>query len=441
MTRRAGDGTHIESRHRFDSFRRRLYNANKEVSLHKTGYGFLFLLVPLLLAAPVSSADPGGDESVKLRVTAEQANIRAEPDIGSRILMQAPATAVFTVIEKQGEWYHIRYIKPTGDSLTGWVHESLVAVVVPAPDPESPPARKQPPEKILPEVIRPPERNKPRDPPPALPAPVRIRPPAEASAPPETPASAVRGDFSLAAGGFSAVVGDLNRGARGLADYYDDLLQTTRQGEGLPLHFGWHFDGEMRYFLTDRLAVGAGVAFLSGSRQSDVSFSSGEALFVRPEIRAVPFRFFGTYALARGFYVKAGLEYTFAECAYHYRFEQGEIWREWQGQAQAHGPGLLAGAGYSRPLSERLELFVEVLGRLSSLSDFEGEDRFRDWEGRDVEEAGTLYIYSVPVAADRSHQLIFIRDRVPAEAGVTDPAKAGLDLSGFSLRMGMRIRF
>lgn len=401
----------------------------------------VFLITSILLFTPLSAGDLFQDAPVKLQVTAEQANVRAEPDIGSRILIQVPAPAVFSVLEKTGEWYHIRYVKETGDSLSGYVHESLVSVIRTDPDRAVPPVpeklettprvKKTPPREERPNPVTPPETPPPRQ----EPTPARIQPAPRVSAPP------IRGDFSLAGGIFSAVGGDINQGTKGLSDYYRDLLQSGRQGEARPLHLGWLFGGEMRYFLDGKLAVGAGVAFLSGRRESAVSFSSGERLAVRPQVRAVPFRFFATYSLMPGFYLKGGLEYTFAECAYSYRYEQEETWQEWQGEAQGHGPGLLGGFGYSHPLTDRLELFVEALGRLSKISRFEGKDLYRDEEGREVEEEGTLYLYSVQSAGEATHQLLFIRDRLPSEAGVSNPTPAGLNLSGISLRAGLRIRF
>ena len=59
----------------------------------------LILFLALWLASPCT-----GGQEVKLRVVAEQANIRHQPDISSRILHQAPRGEVFTSLEKRGEW-------------------------------------------------------------------------------------------------------------------------------------------------------------------------------------------------------------------------------------------------------------------------------------------------------------------------------------------------
>ena len=40
-----------------------------------------------------------------------------------------------------------------------------------------------------------------------------------------------------------------------------------------------------------------------------------------------------------------------------------------------------------------------------------------------------------------TYSLLFIRNKIPTEAGVSDPRLAVLDLSGLTLRAGLRIKF
>jgi hypothetical protein len=52
-----------------------------------------------------------------------------------------------------------------------------------------------------------------------------------------------------------------------------------------------------------------------------------------------------------------------------------------------------------------------------------------------------LYIYQGHVSAQTSYPLVFIRDRKPAEAGVSDARLAEVDFSGVALRLGFSFRF
>ncbi|MCK7480028.1 MAG: SH3 domain-containing protein [Candidatus Moduliflexus flocculans] len=78
-----------------------------------------------LLAAPAGAQD----RPMKLKITAEQANLREKPDIGSSIVQQIPEGVVVEADRKDGEWYFVRYTLEDGGVIGGWIHESLVEAV------------------------------------------------------------------------------------------------------------------------------------------------------------------------------------------------------------------------------------------------------------------------------------------------------------------------
>src|SRR5512146_1418814 len=118
----------------------------------------LFFVLILAVGASLATAAAGGQaRTTRLKVTADQANLREKPDIGSSIVQAIPSGTVLEADRKEGEWYFVRYTLEDGGVIGGWIHESLVTIlgpgaapaagaVTPAPAKPSPrtPARERP---------------------------------------------------------------------------------------------------------------------------------------------------------------------------------------------------------------------------------------------------------------------------------------------------------
>jgi len=63
-----------------------------------------------------------------------------------------------------------------------------------------------------------------------------------------------------------------------------------------------------------------------------------------------------------------------------------------------------------------------------------------DSDGLVRTEEGKLYYWLVE-AEGQYYPALFIRERMPTEPGVLDPRLADVNLSGFSLRAGIRLSF
>jgi len=118
-----------------------------------------------------------------------------------------------------------------------------------------------------------------------------------------------------------------------------------------------------------------------------------------------------------------------------------ESWQEWTGEASSSGFGYLAGLGYDWNLTSGLSLTAEMVYRHSRLADFGGEDVYKESSAYESIEKGKLYYIQVDTGTAEVVPLVFIREKRPTEAGVMDVRKAELDLSGFSLKLGVRVRF
>jgi len=417
----------------------------------KTKFCGIFVVFVFILVNPLISQDV----THRIKVVTEQANIRLEPDIGSRIIHQAPQNTSLEAIGKQGEWYQVRYISDKGTPATGYVHESLVIEIGPPPpkikgkeaEPEPEPKKAAPEklefEKVEPEKI---EFEK------AEPEEKAEVTPQEVSPSEERKTSFIEGmppiNLLLSLGLSYRVGGDINTGAQGLADFYAESLSSSMQGSVGAVHLTYLLGGEVQIHLRPNLALGLGLDYFKGKNESKVTYpeaTDSAAYTTTPELKSVPIRLAVTYhilpELSPSFYLKAGLEYHFASCGYTYRFENSEFWEEWQGEASSQGFGFMAGLGVDVELTSTLVFFGEAAGNFAKISDFSGTNTYRDSNGHSSSEEGDLYIYQAHTLPESSHSLVFIRERKPSEGGVSEAKLATLDYSGFWLRAGIRIRF
>lgn len=93
-----------------------------------TARKFPILIAAMLCLALVVTAQETPARTIKLRVSAEQANLREKPDIGSAVVQQIPEGTVLEADKKEGEWYLVRYTLEDGGVIAGYIHESLVVV-------------------------------------------------------------------------------------------------------------------------------------------------------------------------------------------------------------------------------------------------------------------------------------------------------------------------
>ena len=84
-----------------------------------------FLLIASLGLLIVAAA-AFGSAVIKLKVTAEIANVRVKPFIGSNIVRQFPEGAILEAELKEGEWFLVKIEPDETGTVSGYVHESLV---------------------------------------------------------------------------------------------------------------------------------------------------------------------------------------------------------------------------------------------------------------------------------------------------------------------------
>ena len=382
----------------------------------------------------------------KLEVVTEQANIREKPDIGSTIISQVPRGTILESTKKAGEWYLVRLKVEEDRLLLGYVHESLVLRIEPEvekpelieeekiveekeileEEEEKPEVEKKMPE----EKVEEPEEEKIQIAPPPTVTPVVVEPLEK------------KFMLSIFGGGNYISGGDLNEGARGFAEFSRDDLKI--QGEAALLHLSYIFGAELSFPLSSQFYLGIGADYFRGKKESSSDQTEtlpGNSFATRPEIEALPLRVVLSFYPVPFLYLKGGVEYYFAKISYFYRFQEGDYRREWEGNANSQGLGILGALGLDWSISSYFSLFAEATGRYAKIKGFEGEDTSRDSEGFIYTEEGTLYFYQVSGTNQKTYPQLFIRNKKPAEARVSDAREALVDFSSVSLRLGFRIKF
>jgi len=355
----------------------------------------------------------------KLKVVTEQANIRLKPDIGSEIIRQVPQGTILESTGKEGEWYVIKLETEEGQLTSVYVHESLVLRIQPAVEEEIVEEKKE--EKT----------DKPKiQPSPFIPIPKKTSEPSFA--------------LSIYGGGNYVSGQDLNRGAKGFVQFYRDELGTEGRGEASPLHLSYIFGGELSIPLSSQFLLGIGFDYFIGKKESSIEYQKSSfktTITTLPKIQAFPLRVVVSYYPLPYLFFKGGIEYYFAQCFYFYRLQEGDYWKEWQGEARSQGLGFLGGLGTEWNFSPYLSFIIEANGRYAKIRGFKGKDTSRDSEGLDYTEKGTLYLYQAITSSQNAYPQLFIREKTPAEGWVTDPRQAFIDFSGISLKLGIRIKF
>lgn len=373
------------------------------------------------------SAVYGQEATTKLKVVTEQSNIRLKPDIGSIIIKQVSQGTVLESTGKQGEWYRLKLASGEGQRATGYVHESTVIVI------DRPPQKEETKEIIKDRAIR--EKIEKEEPPP-LPIP---------KIPASFPLSKLNFGVSFFGGGNFTSGGELNEGARGLADFYRFDLNTKGEGEIEAAHLGYILGGEFSFRLSNHFTVGFGIDYFRGKKESLVEFREGssiQTLNTLPEFKAVPLRLFISYYPVPYFYVKTGIEYYTATCTYLYQFHGEPLWQEWKGEAKAHGVGIMGGFGFEVKFFSVLNFIMEATGRYAKINGFEGTGEYRDSTLLQIKkEEGTLYFYKAKSSKENIYPYLFIREKKPSAAGVVAPREAIIDFSGISIRAGIKIYF
>ena len=399
---------------------------------------FSAIVISLMMVTIIIPA-AAQNQKFRVRVVAEQANLRVKPDIASEMLFQVPEGTELEAEKKEGEWYLVLYDRSDGTKGRGYVHESLVEVIQP--------------EKPLTGKVTPAAREESKK----VEKPAAPREKTVAAAPTrQTPATSratiQMRDFSLevTAGGFYVKAAEINQAAQGVVDYYQFYLGENGRRTTRPLHLGLNYGAEVFYRVHRYLLLGLGFEYQQRETTSKLEYANGTdlayAVLVKKGIKDLPLRLSVVYEPDENFYVKAGIEYHLAKFNYIYSAplsldQPAANLATWQGRTSGNSLGWMEAVGYRRSLTSWLKMFVEGSYHYVRIKNFEGTNTYTNTLGVSNQEKGKLYQWDVQVNSGRTFPVLFVRESTPAEPGVLNVRTANLSFSGFTLRLGFRLEF
>jgi hypothetical protein len=254
----------------------------------------------------------------------------------------------------------------------------------------------------------------------------------------------LKGAWTMFAGG------DIDEGTAGMYDRQAAEIVSAGFELGTndkkPFHNGYELTGDIVYYFTPRIGVGMGGSLIRAHQESTLLFHWPDSpydyrLTGLPEIKVLSLRLglFTMIPLNRLLAIsfRVGPEYYFADFHYGGSTTTPYYASSIVQRVEARQLGLHGGLGLEIRMNRRLAFCIEVLGRYAKISGFEGQELIYEWSGgqsTDVQDQGTLYYFE----GEEYPRLDIPSAEAPGGQGARE---AVLDLSGFSLQVGLNFKF
>jgi len=375
----------------------------------------VLLVLGLAGATFAAAAQQAAARTVRVKVIAEQANLREKPDIGSAIVQQVPEGTVLEADRREGEWYFVRYVLEDGGVIGGWLHESLVEPVADAV--------------------------------PVAPAPAGASGPRPAA--PGTPAarsteSVFPLELSVSAGVATLAPRDLNDGARGFPNWFSAMTGLPAPETADILHFGAAAEIELAYRVSPRLAVGLGAGYLRAVNADRMIFAdelTSWTVSTRPSVTSGAVKATVRFYPGAGLYLRGALGLYSVRAGYVYRYEGSAAGLETKGSASATTLGGEAAFGGEWAVGQRTAFFVEAGLRMAGADKLDGQNADSDLANERLVETGALYYYGRVATDGNDYPMTAVRSSPPAGTDFAGARRAEINISGTSIRVGLRYRF
>jgi Outer membrane protein beta-barrel domain len=269
----------------------------------------------------------------------------------------------------------------------------------------------------------------------------------------DTPAAFSKLSLKLYGGYSHVLAADVNEGS----DYYFEIIEAyaaegfgTYTGAYKPVHGGYNFGADLIYQISPSLGIGLGVGYMRNSSDSLATLTEGEnsvGITTELNLTAMPIRLgvFLTFPLGGKLNLTAD-----AGAAYYLGLKldgtQGLEWTadNWMrmtleaSQRSGADFGFHGSLGFEYKLSPKLGFFVEAVGRYAKFKNFETVTGITEWaDGSSDTAEGVLYIATEDMGGYEISSFM-IEETPPTDPSYREPK---IDLSGFNLQAGFRIRF
>jgi len=386
----------------------------------------------------------------KLRIKIEKAKIHLMPDAGSTVLRVSRLGELLDSDKQEGEWFRV-ILQPDkkGFKITGFVHSSAVEVI----------AEKLVEEKPVKEITK--KKQKPDKEKPSLPPAIPVEPPTPipqtkpVPPPPSLTPRTIPGhriEFSLKLyGGMSYLLAsDINNHLQGTTDYWNDRGVDV-SGEFEPPQMGIDFGGEFIIILTPHIGIGLGGGYIQASSKSTVNnvwYGYSYQDTANPKLTAISLALNTHFNLPLGkrfnFTAHGGLGYYLGTFSWNYGYDSefDDIEENWEGRANALG--FHGGLGLELNFSSGIALVVEGFGRFAKLKGLKGDYSFEqtNQEPESIDDATLWYYEWGSLLTGNYYPTIKFDDEKPEETSSIKSVREGeVNLTGFSVRLGIKIRF
>ncbi len=416
-------------------------------------------------------------QDLKLRVIVEKAEIHLRPDPNSLVLGESLLGTLLESDRQTGEWF--RVVLPAdekGFKLTGFIHSSAVEVITKTPEEkpveeiaakEEKPIEEKPvevkpvPKEPLKEEVAP--KAEVVEEKPSLPPAKKIEPPVPVQPPEPSPAAPLPApqptrpgiDFSMKFhGGMSYMgIGDMNDALQGTSDYYKDLPNVDIEEDLIPVHWGIDIGGELIINFSSQIGIGFGGGYIQVSKETVVDViweGSPYKDTAHPKATLIPLTFSFHLGLPLGnimsFVLNAGAGYYLGTIQWQYSWDSEYHDYEENWKSKSNTIGFHGGLGLEFNFSRNLALVIEGFGRYAKLKSLQGDFTWkRDFFGHEegiIEEALLWYYDWRSSDTGKEYPRIDFDDDVPVETSLQRNIREGeVDLTGFSVRLGIKIKF
>jgi len=251
-------------------------------------------------------------------------------------------------------------------------------------------------------------------------------------------------------GGMAYISGnDLNKGIQGFNDWVT-AETTDPTGKFEKLNMGMNFAGEAIYNLTSNAGIGVGIGYFQMSKDNSVTYLQGGGVpstdTFKPTINVMPITLNFYYYIPTGssmsVYLKAGAGYYMTKFDAEYSFS----WPLGHGtdtlKVSKGAIGFQGGFGIEIPVSGQASFVVEAGARYAKVSELTG-----DWTSKgngffgpwDKSGTGSLWFGDYSSIGGNTYPRVAINNDSPL--WLDNVKKASLDLTGFSIKAGIKIGF
>jgi len=271
--------------------------------------------------------------------------------------------------------------------------------------------------------------------------------------------------FKLTGGYGTISVGDYNTYGEDMEKFLDDyssLIEqlgwsVSREGEFKKMNWGLEFEGEAILTL-GTFGIGGGFGYLRRGKETEMSISVSEAGFtmggtIKPTFSIISlhssFYFFVPIPPPLNIYLYAGPAlYRGKITSTMTEYERETGWVDWSEESELEATatsfGFHGGVGLEIDIASNIAFFIEGKGRYAKLSGWEGEVTYTEREnGGSWTESldGTIYFYEEEMLPGRWYSTVEMDDSKPSGAWARNVEEFSVNLTGFSLRAGIVIKF